>query len=133
MADGQGEDLVRDPKRSFPSFVSAATFLDIASTPPQFKDFFGVQTPNAAVTQIRCPLLAFFGAKGDVGTEADLELLKSSIQRQSSGPSRVSTVMIENADHMYTGEEAQVAQVIAKWADGLALMGPGKNNVPDRP
>ena len=40
MADGQGEDLVRDPKRSFPSFVSAATFMDIASTPPAIQRFF---------------------------------------------------------------------------------------------
>ncbi len=53
MADGRGDDLVRDPKRSFPSFISAATFLDIADTPPEFKDFFGVQTPNPAVTRIR--------------------------------------------------------------------------------
>ena len=130
MADGQGDDLVRDPKRFFPSLISAATFMDIASTPPQFKDFFGVQTPNAAVTQIRCPLLAFFGTKGDVGTEADLELLKSSIQRQSSGPSRVQTVMIQNADHMYSGEEAQVAQTIATWADTLVSPESGKGDVP---
>ena len=68
MADGRGDDLVRDPKRSFPSFISAATFLDIANTPPEFKDFFGVQTPNPGVTRIHCPLLAFFGARGDVGT-----------------------------------------------------------------
>jgi hypothetical protein len=27
--------------------------------------------------------------------------------------------MIQHADHMYTGEEAQVAQTIAKWADTL--------------
>jgi len=27
--------------------------------------------------------------------------------------------MIENADHMYTGEEAQVARTIAEWADSL--------------
>jgi len=66
MADGRGDDLVRDPKRSFPSFISAATFLDIADTPPEFKDFFGVQTPNPAVTRIRCPILAFFGTRGDV-------------------------------------------------------------------
>jgi pimeloyl-ACP methyl ester carboxylesterase len=132
MAEGRGDDLVRDPKRSFPSFVSAATFLDIANAPPEFKDFFGVQTSSPAVTRIHCPLLAFFGTRGDVGSQADLELLKSSIQRQSSGPSRMDTVMIENADHMYTGEEAQVAQVIAKWADSLVPMGPGKDNVLDR-
>jgi hypothetical protein len=122
MADGNPDDLVRDPKRSFPSFISAATMLDIVNTPPEFKDFFGTQTDtkNPGVTRIRCPLLAFFGTKGDVGNEAELDLLKSSIQRQSNGPSRVNTVMIKNADHMYSGEEAQVAQTIAKWADSLS-------------
>lgn len=119
MAAGRGDDLVRDPKRSFPSFISAATFMDIANTPPEFKDFFGVQTPNPGVTRIRCPLLAFFGTRGDVGTEADLERLKACIKRQTSGPSRVDTVMIKKADHMYSGEEGQVAQTIATWADTL--------------
>ncbi|HEY3042358.1 MAG TPA: hypothetical protein VGJ66_26750, partial [Pyrinomonadaceae bacterium] len=61
---------------------------------------------------------------------ADLKLLKSSIQRQSSGPSRVETVMIQNADHMYTGEEAQVAQTIAKWADTLVSPGAVKGEAP---
>jgi hypothetical protein len=133
MAEGRGDDLVRDPKRSFPSFISAATFLDIANSPPESKDFFGVQTPNPGVTRIRCPLLAFFGTKGDVGTEADLELLKSCIKRQSSGPSRVDTFMIRHADHMYTGEEAQVAQTIAKWADSLVLPESGKGDAPGKP
>jgi len=40
--------------------------------------------------------------------------------------------MIENADHMYTGEEAQVAQVIAKWADSLVRMAPGNDTLLDR-
>jgi pimeloyl-ACP methyl ester carboxylesterase len=132
MAEGRGDDLVRDPKRSFPSFISAATFLDIVNTPPEIKDFFGIQTPNPAVTRIRCPLLAFFGTRGDVGTEADLELLKSSIQRQSSGPSRVNTGMIRNADHMYAGEEAQVAQTIAEWADTLLPPAARKGDIPDK-
>ena len=119
MAAGEGDALVRDPKRSFPSYISAATFLDIANSPPESKDFFGVQTPNPGVTRIRCPLLAFFGTSGDVGTKEDLEVLKSSVTRQSSGPIRVETVMIEGADHMYAGKEAQVAETIAKWADTL--------------
>jgi hypothetical protein len=29
----------------------------------------------------------------------------------------VDTAMIRNGDHMYTGEEAQVAQTIANWID----------------
>ena len=122
-AAGEGDALIRDPKRSFPSYISAATFLDIANSPPELKDFFGVQpqTLNPGVTRIRCPLLAFFGTSGDVGNEEELELLKSSIQRQRSRPSRVDTVMIRNADHMYTGEEAQVAETIAEWANTLPL------------
>ncbi len=113
IADGQPEDLVQGP------FVSAATFMDIVDTPPEFKDFFGVQTPNPGVTRIRCPLLVFFGTNGDVGNDEDLEILKSSIRRQRTGPSRVNTIMIQGADHMYAGQEDRVAQVIAGWADTL--------------
>lgn len=132
MAEGRPDDLVRDPKRSFPSFISAATMLDIINSPPEFKDFFGTQTQtkNPGITRIRCPLLAFFGTRDDVGTEATLKLLKSSIQRQSSGPSRVDTVMIQNTDHMYTGEEAQVAQTITKWADTLVSPGAVRGEAP---
>ena len=121
MADGHPDDLVRDPKRSFPSFISAATMLDIVNTPSEFKDFFGTktETKNPGITRIHCPLLAFYGTNGDVGNAAELELLKSSIRRQSSGPSRVDSVMIQGADHVYSGEEAQVAKTIAKWADTL--------------
>jgi pimeloyl-ACP methyl ester carboxylesterase len=131
MADGRPDDLVRDPKRSFPSFISAATMLDIVNSPPELKDFFGTkaETRNPGVTRVRCPLLAFFGTKGDVGDAAELELLKSSIQRQSSGPSRVDTAMIRNADHMYAGEEGQVADIIAEWA---ATLGPTGKGIPDR-
>src|SRR5262249_15383890 len=121
VAQGEGEALVRDPKRSFPSYVSAATLLDMADTPPEFKDFFGVQTTttNPAVTRIRCPLLAFYGTSGDVGGTKELELLKSCIGHQSIGPSRVDTALIPHADHMYAGAEAQVAQTIAEWANML--------------
>ncbi len=121
MAEGHPDELVRDPKRSFPSYISAATMLDIVNTPPEFKDFYGTQTDtkHPGVSRIHCPLLAFYGTKGDVGDAAALELLKSSIQHQSSGPSRVNTIMIDGGDHMYAGEEVQVAEVIAKWADTL--------------
>ena len=129
MAAGRPDDLVRITNRTFPSFISAATFLDIVNTPPEFKDFFGVQTRNPGITRVHCPLLAFFGTReGNIGTEADLKLLKFSIQRQSSGPSRVDTVMIQNADHMYTSEETQVAQTIARWADGVVLARSGTSN-----
>src|SRR5262249_5114520 len=132
LAAGHGDDLVLDPKRSYASVSSAATFLDIANSRPELKDFFGVQTPNPGVTRIHCPILAFFGTREDVGTEADLQLLETCIRRQSSGPSRVDTVMIRNADHMYTGEEGQVAQTIAKWADTLVPPEAGKGDAQDK-
>jgi len=125
VADGNGEELLRLPNRSFPSFVSAATFLDTAKTPPALSDFFGLQTQNAGITRIRGPLLAFFGTRGDVGGEPELELIKSSIKRHATGPNRVDTMMIQRGDHMYTGEEAQVAQAIAEWAD-RSVPNPGK-------
>jgi pimeloyl-ACP methyl ester carboxylesterase len=132
VAAGRGEDLLRFPNRPSPSFVSAATYLDLARNPPD-KDFFGVETPNPGVERIRCPILAFYGTKEpDVGTPADLELLKTCVKRLPSGPARVDTAVIENAGHMYDGQEAQVAGVIAKWADTLTAPGSGKGGGPDK-
>jgi dienelactone hydrolase len=127
IADGRPEELVQGP------FVSAATFMDIVNTPPEFKDFFGIQAPNPGVTRIHCPLLAFFGTNEDVGNEEDLELLKSSIKRQPSGPSRVNTAMIHGADHMYAGQEDHVADIIVSWADALLPANIGKDEIPKRP
>ena len=119
VADAHGDELLRLPNPRFASYISAATYLDNWSTPAELKDFFGLTTSNPAVTRIHCPILAFFGTHDDVGTQKDLDLLKSCIKRQSTGPSRVDTILIQNADHMYTGQESQVAQKIAEWSDGL--------------
>ncbi len=122
VANGRGDDLLRfpDEHRSYPSFISAATYLDMASGPPELGDFFGIRTPNPAVARVRCPILAWFGTKDDVGTAKDLDSIKAAIQRQSSGPRRVDTVLIQNGDHMYLGEEKQVADVVAHWVRGLS-------------
>jgi pimeloyl-ACP methyl ester carboxylesterase len=126
VADGAGDDLLRLPNRSFPSFVSAATFLDGVNTPREYEDFFGTQISDPAVMRVRCPILAFFGTNDDVGTEANLQLLKSSVQRLPSGPSRVDITMIQNGNHEYVGEEAQVAKTIASWAGTLPKGGNGE-------
>jgi len=123
VAEGHGDELLRLPNPRFASYISAATYVDNWTTPPELKDFFGLQTANPAVTHIRCPILAFFGTHDDVGTQKDLDLLKSCIKRQPSGPSRVDTILIQNADHMYTGQESQVAERIAEWSNGLAPAG----------
>ncbi len=119
MADGQPDDLVIIPNRSFPSFISAATLVDLVDSPPELKDFFGAQTANPGVTRVHCPLLAFFGTNGDVGDQKDLTWLKDTLKRQRSGPSSVTTALIAGANHMYAGHEDRVAQVIADWAETL--------------
>jgi pimeloyl-ACP methyl ester carboxylesterase len=125
--EGEGEDLIRIPHRSSPSFISVATSLDMSTTPRQYKDFFGTQTPDAAITKVRCPMLAFFGSNGDIGSEKDLALLTSSVRRLPSGPASVDTAMIANGNHEYVGEEAQVAQVISQWIESK-VQGPAPAN-----
>jgi pimeloyl-ACP methyl ester carboxylesterase len=119
LSENKGEELIKDPKRSFPSYISAATFMDIAHEPAGYKDFFGIHTTNAGITKIQCPVLAFYGSRDDIGNENTLELLKTSIQKQPKGPASVTTTMIKNTDHMYMGEEIQVAEVITKWIDDI--------------
>jgi dienelactone hydrolase len=115
MAENKGDELIKDPKRSFPSYISAATLMDIANSPLEYKDFFGVQTPNPGITKIQFPILAFYGTYDDVGNEKTLELLKNSIQKQPMGPTSVTTTMIQGAEHMYMGKEKQIAEVIIDW------------------
>lgn len=69
-----------------------------------------------SVSSARVPLLSRGVEPDDVMASW---LLKSTLQQLPTGPSRVDTVMIQNADHMYRGEEAQVAHTIANWAKAL--------------
>lgn len=118
---GTGDDLVRLPNRNFPSFISAGTLVDQADTPPQLLDFFGVERRDGAVTKLGCPLLAFFGTRGDVGGQADLDIVKATPARLSISNLRVDTALIDGADHMYTGEEDQVARVVDAWVRRAVL------------
>ncbi len=123
MSENKPEELIKDPKRSFPSYISAATFMDIANTAPQFKDFFGVRSSNAGINKIECPILAFYGTNDDIGNQGTLELLKTSIAKHATGPKSVTTTMIKGAEHMYMGQEKQVADVISKWIDDISKTG----------
>jgi dienelactone hydrolase len=120
VSANKGEELIKDPKRSFPSYISAATLIDIANSPLAYKDFFGVQMPDAGITKIRCPILAFYGTNDDIGNEKTLELLKTSIVKQPKGPTSVTTEMIKGADHMYMGQEMQIVEVITKWIENIS-------------
>lgn len=120
---GAIDDLVRLPNRNFPSFISAGTLVDQAETPPQLLDFFGIERRDGAVTRLGCPLLAFFGTRGDVGGQADLDIVRATPTRLSIANVHVETAMIAGADHMYTGDEAQVARVIGEWVRRAVLAG----------
>jgi pimeloyl-ACP methyl ester carboxylesterase len=115
VESGRGDDLLRLPGRSFPSFISAATWLDQANTPPEMLDFFGLEHESPAIREISVPLLALFGTRGDVGGEADLAAVAAAVSRHRGAAVPVETRMIQLGDHMYTGEEAQVATVLAGW------------------
>jgi pimeloyl-ACP methyl ester carboxylesterase len=124
MAAGEGDALIRDPKRDFPSYISAATFLDVDAflTDPAARDFFGLQTARAPIARVRLPLLAFFGTRDDVGGQADLDAIVTAVSRHHGEAARVTTALIDGGDHMYTGQEQQVAQVITRWAAGLEAL-----------
>jgi hypothetical protein len=67
--------------------------------------------------------LAFFGTAGDVGSEAELEALKSCIKKQSNLKTKVTISLIKNADHMYEGEEGQVSETITVWMNTILRSG----------
>ena len=120
VADGKGEDVPQNPAAPRPAVTSAATLVDLANMGTMLTDFWGVQTPDAPVTRIRCPILAWFGTdEADVGTASDLQLLETTLKRHATGPSTVTTVMIKNAGHMLEGQEAQAARVLATWIDDV--------------
>jgi hypothetical protein len=82
----------------------------------QARSGHGRDAADAVIAKITRPLLAFFGTSGDVG-QAELTVVASTSRRLATGPRRIDTATIARGDHMYAGEEAQVAQVIADWLD----------------
>jgi pimeloyl-ACP methyl ester carboxylesterase len=122
VSAGASEDLLRLPNRSFPSFISAATYLDMENEPPEYKDFWGMgHTGNPAILRVKCPILAFFGARDDIGGENELAFLTSTLPRLARNSPRIATAMIANGDHEYNGEETQVAEKIANWVEAELL------------
>jgi alpha/beta superfamily hydrolase len=67
------------------------------------------------IAKIATPILAFFGTR-EMRVEATLE----SIRRQARSAARVDTEMLADADHFYGGHEADVAALLARWAESLA-------------
>jgi pimeloyl-ACP methyl ester carboxylesterase len=72
----------------------------------------------ATLSQVSCPILAFYGTK-----ERSAQTMLQTIQARATGAPSVDSRLIEGADHIYSGQEEQVAQVIAGWI-GDRLAGP---------
>lgn len=66
------------------------------------------------IAAIRSPILAFFGTT-ERGSEATLAAI-----RQNATAARVEIEAIEGADHVYSGHESDVAEVITRWVATLA-------------
>ena len=115
VAEGRGQDLL--PWGTSPAGAgthSAQTYLNRARTG---LDVYGLDTPEPAVSKIRCPLLALYGTdEAWVGGAADLDVIK----RKATASARVETAMIDGADHVYTGHERDVARVVSRWLGDLS-------------
>ena len=121
VAAGRGEEPVPPTAPAArPSPTSAATLVDLAGMGVELSDFYGVVTPNPPIARVHVPILAWFGTNDDVGTAADLELLKKTLKNLAGGPSRVDTAMIPRASHMYDGHEPAIAETLANWVRDIA-------------
>jgi pimeloyl-ACP methyl ester carboxylesterase len=118
VVDGRGQDFLPNLR------LSAATYVDYAETPVEIWDFYGTlaSTSNPAIRRVRVPLLAWFGSREtDIGTAADLERLKTLVVKHGEGPPHLDTQLIRDADHIYEGQEEQVATILADWINSLPL------------
>ncbi len=112
-AEGRGKELLIWKRTNRTRRISAQTLVSRLRTIP---DLFGLRTPDAAIGQIRCPLLVFYGTNEPlIATAKDLE----TIRRNATHAPRVEARMIEGADHHYAGREHEVAALIASFAGSL--------------
>jgi pimeloyl-ACP methyl ester carboxylesterase len=111
VADGCGEDLL--PWGSTEAWVvrtlSAQTYLSWHRMP----DLYGTHTPQPAIAQIRCPLLACYGTNEGFDPTADFEL----IRRNAIAARSIDTRLFEGANHGYDNHERDVAEAIGHWID----------------
>ena len=112
VAEGRGMEVL--PATPWAPWYrqSAQTVVSHAETAERL--FTAGDGSQPTLARIAVPILACFGAQERSG-EADLALIRDA----ATGAPRVETHVIADAGHFYTGHEAEVASVIAGWADGL--------------
>lgn len=115
VAQGRGTELLPWGSYGNGMTLSAQTLLDWAPGNHATLNIFGTATQEPALARIRCPILAFYGTKHDIGTADDLDR----IRHTASASLRVDTHLFEDADHSYTAHEREVGSAIAVWLDAL--------------
>ncbi len=111
VAEGRGMDVL--PAQPFAPWYrqSAQSVTSRAAMLPHLLDSSdGVPT----IAAIRVPFLACFGAR-----ERGAEDILATITQQVHASAQVETHLIEDADHIYSGHETEVAAVIARWMPRL--------------
>jgi pimeloyl-ACP methyl ester carboxylesterase len=113
--EGRGLELLPFGSTGRPGqTLSAQTVVDRGSA---LVDTYGVDGGDSPLARVRCPFLAILGTdEPEIGAPADLE----TIQRNARSSARAETALIQGADHLYTGREEAVAQVIYQWLGSLA-------------
>jgi pimeloyl-ACP methyl ester carboxylesterase len=111
VAEGRGHELLADD--SAPVTTSAQTLVSRANTN---MDVYGLDRADAPVGQIRCPVLFVLGsAEPNIATAEDLPILS----QNARSASRVDTLYVEGANHIYYSHELDVADGIGDWIDQL--------------
>jgi hypothetical protein len=68
----------------------------------------------ATIAEVTCPMLALYGTLERSGQE-----MLQTIRARATGTGSVETQLVDGADHVYSGEEERVAQVISEWIAAL--------------
>jgi pimeloyl-ACP methyl ester carboxylesterase len=111
VADGRGDELL--PGDGTPFGTSAANLLSRLRAD---LDVYGLVASDPPVARVRCPLLFVLGSEEpNIGLEADLETLR----RNARAASRVDTLYVPGADHLYRGREDAVAEALGDWTESL--------------
>ncbi|HEX5414495.1 MAG TPA: alpha/beta fold hydrolase [Chloroflexota bacterium] len=79
-------------------------------------DVYGFHTPDPLVAKIACPLLVFWGTNEPMVGGADN---LPTVRQNAAAAPRVDTAIVEGADHVYRGHEAEVAALLGGWVEGL--------------
>ncbi len=116
MGAGLSQDLLPWPENG--CSMSAATYLDHEEPGALFRHLLATEIGVPPVSAVRCPVLALFGGD-EVGDGRDPAAELDTLRRNASGAQRVDTLILPDADHMYTDHEAAVAAHVAAWLDGL--------------